>query len=507
MWGREPKDKENKEVKKVAKGLSNGMWGGDANFTQGICSRNHSSKSRGNSNNTRSRDGIWTHFSTNHGVSWSGAVDVATSLSRSIQDDEKKRRSYSMVNGHYKGSCSSSGFDSNSVPPVLSDSDGFQKLASFKRSLLKAALVAPVAVLSTTVISSITSRAYAATTDVKAPVDLLKMGWQDKNVFTAVPEAIDKINKAITTVVNFFSDLPHNIAEMSVHLMSWLYDLCATLILKTPLWIFNNEWFENTTYLFSILAIGVVSVLTTIESIKLMFTGLRKRKAQPMPFKTILKRWAIVAGIITAVPFLFQKSFEVLNKISDTLISMGSKTMDALSLPETISFFDVATLVLFDGILISSIVPVLWQNGRRFFDIMVLGVVSPLALTAWIFDPYRHLFRQWWDNVKHLSLVQVYYSLFLLILGWFIFGIPTPSAITGMIVKMLVVIGGFNRMTSPPRIVTKHLDRGGGLDEVYDTDSTTKKVKRNIKDTIDIVTRPSSAVKKVYDRVISKTKK
>ncbi|MGV3146332.1 hypothetical protein, partial [Streptococcus parasuis] len=189
-----------------------------------------------------------------------------------------------------------------------------------------------------------------------------------------------------------------------------------------------------------------------------MFTGLRKRKAQPMPFKTILKRWAIVAGIITAVPFLFQKSFEVLNKISDTLISMGSKTMDALSLPETISFFDVATLVLFDGILISSIVPVLWQNGRRFFDIMVLGVVSPLALTAWIFDPYRHLFRQWWDNVKHLSLVQVYYSLFLLILGWFIFGIPTPSAITGMIVKMLVVIGGFNRMTSPPRIVTKHLD-------------------------------------------------
>ncbi|MGV3163515.1 hypothetical protein, partial [Streptococcus hyovaginalis] len=153
------------------------------------------------------------------------------------------------------------------------------------------------------------------------------------------------------------------------------------------------------------------------------------------------------------------------------------------------------------------IVPVLWQNGRRFFDIMVLGVVSPLALTAWIFDPYRHLFRQWWDNVKHLSLVQVYYSLFLLILGWFIFGIPTPSAITGMIVKMLVVIGGFNRMTSPPRIVTKHLDRGGGLDEVYDTDSTTKKVKRNIKDTIDIVTRPSSAVKKVYDRVISKTKK
>ncbi|MGV3184536.1 hypothetical protein ACED92_12065, partial [Staphylococcus epidermidis] len=116
-----------------------------------------------------------------------------------------------------------------------------------------------MAVLSTTVISSITSRAYAATTDVKAPVDLLKMGWQDKNVFTAVPEAIDKINKAITTVVNFFSDLPHNIAEMSVHLMSWLYDLCATLILKTPLWIFNNEWFENTTYLFSILAIGVVS--------------------------------------------------------------------------------------------------------------------------------------------------------------------------------------------------------------------------------------------------------
>ncbi|AMQ66505.1 hypothetical protein BH753_gp023 [Bacillus phage Shbh1] len=308
------------------------------------------------------------------------------------------------------------------------------------------------------------------------------------------------------SIQSWFQELPHNIAEWSVDLMGVLYELSASLILKTPLWIFDNDWFHNTTYKFSLLSIGIVSVLTILESIKQMLSGVRgKRKTKPMEFKKIMERWLIVALASAGIPFLFKKAFEILNIVSDRLIAMGSHTMKDVAIPEAIKLFDVLTLVTFDIVLISTIIPVLWKNGRRFFDIMVLGVSTPFALTAWIFDSYRHLFNQWWDNLKHLSLVQVYYSLFLLILGWFIFGVPTPDTYTGMIVKLLIVIGGFARMVNPPRIISKHLDSGGDLGDITEDGikNTAKKVKENYQDTRDILSGVSGWTRFAWRKINS----
>lgn len=287
----------------------------------------------------------------------------------------------------------------------------------------------------------------------------------------------------------WFKNLPHNIAEWSVELMAKLYELCTSLVLKTPLWLFDNEWFNNTTYKFSLISIGIVSILTSIEGIKRMFPRKFKRN-NPMGLKDIAKRWFLVAGIMTATPWLFQKAFQGLNFISETLIKMGADNMRDIAFPEKIKLFDVFILIAFDALLISTIVPLLWKNGRKFFDIMILGVSTPFALSAWIFDSYRGWYNQWLSNLKHLSLTQVYHSLFLLALGWFIYGVPTPSDFTGMILKLLVVIGGFNRLQSPPRLISGYLDNGGGFDEVLDgARKTIDKTKRNIEITKGILTR------------------
>lgn len=415
-----------------------------------------------------------------------------------------------MVNRCDKGFSASLDSGTYSVPALLSRSNGLQELTRIKRTLLKAAVI-PFAVVSSSFITGASSKALAATasSDIKAPADLILSKVRGgSNPISAVADSIAKLNERIDFINIWMQDLPHHIAVLSVKLMAWLYDLSATLILKTPLWIFNNEWFENTTYMFSLLSIGLVSVLTVIESIKQMLPNNKRKRTSPMDMKTILKRWVVVAGLTTAVPFVFQKSFQLLNWVSDLLVSAGADTMSSVAVPTKISGFDVVALAIFDVVLISSIVPVLWKNGRRFFDLMVLGVTAPVAMTAWIFDPYRHHFNQWWANLKQLSLVQIYYALFLLILGWFIFGVPTPTQFTGLIVKLLVVIGGFARMSNPPRMVQKYLDTGGGFDEVYGGAVATKnKVVRNVKDTIDIVTRPHSAVKKVGKRVLDKIKK
>lgn len=266
-------------------------------------------------------------------------------------------------------------------------------------------------------------------------------------------------------VKDWFKNLPHTIAESSVELMAKLYELCSSLILKTPLWLFDNDWFKNTTYKFSLIAIGIVAALSMLEGIKRMLPK-NKRKPQPMELVEIGKRWFLAAGVMSVAPFLFQKAFQLLNWVSDTLIALGADNMRAAALPINIKFFDVAILVIFDVLLIATLIPVLWKNGRRFFDLLVLGATTPFALTAWIFDSYRPMFDQWWKNVKHLALVQVFHALFLLVLGWFIFGVPTPDDFVGMVVKILIVIGGFSRLQSPPVLISKHLDNGKGFDEV-----------------------------------------
>lgn len=289
------------------------------------------------------------------------------------------------------------------------------------------------------------------------------------------------------SVKTWFKELPHNIALWSIELSAKLYELCSSLILKTPLWLFDNQFFHNTTYKFSLIAIGAVSILTAVEGIKRM---LPNNKYKPMELKVISKRWFMVAGAMSVVPWLFQKTFQGLNWISDTIISMGADNMRLNALPENIKLFDVLVLIGFDLVLISTAIPILWQNGRRFFDILILSLSSSFALSAWVFDSYKGWHKQWWENIKKLSLVQVYYSLFLLVLGWFIYSVPTPSDFTGMVVKLLVTIGGFTRLLSPPQLIAGRLDKGGGFDEITGgVKETISKTKRNFEVAKGILTK------------------
>lgn len=366
--------------------------------------------------------------------------------------------------------------------------------------------VIPFTVTSSVFLTTMTDRAYAAaTTPVAAPIDVFKMGWDFLKPEIELPESVQMIINAVDATAKWIYELPQNGGELTALLMGWLYELCASLILKTPLWIFNNQWFENTTYMFSAVALGAVTVLTVIESIKQMLTGLYgKRKMKPMEMHTIAKRWFVVAGVTTIAPWLFQKAFQILNFVSDVLIGMGADTMKVYSEVENLTTLDVVTLMIFDIILIGTIIPVLWQNGKRFFDLMVLGVTAPLALTAWIFDPYRHLFNQWWHSVKELSLVQVYYALFLLVLGLFLFGVPTPPDFLGMVAKMLVVIGGFARMCHPPRLVTKHIDVGNKQD--IQTKRAIKKIFGNYIESKTLIGKPIGLAKKAFTKPKPTTK-
>src|SRR5690606_32248600 len=117
--------------------------------------------------------------------------------------------------------------------------------------------------------TTITNKAMAASTEVKAPIDLLikaKEAGHNGPLSLLFPESVSNFFDTMNGFLDWCRSLPEHIAEWSVQLMGWLYELCSTLILKTPLWIFDNEWFSNTTYMFSLISLGIVSVLTVIEA-------------------------------------------------------------------------------------------------------------------------------------------------------------------------------------------------------------------------------------------------
>lgn len=286
----------------------------------------------------------------------------------------------------------------------------------------------------------------------------------------------------------WFEELPKKLTKWAIDGMSEIYELITSLILKTPLWLFENEWFHNTTYKFSLIAVVAVSIITAFEGIKRMLPKWTKKPQETTDLKEIIKRWFLVSCGITAVPWVTYESFKGLNFISEILINMGKDDIKSISLTEAVKPFDVLILLIFNILLILSAIPILWQNGRRFFDILVLTAISPFALSAWVFNSYKSYFNQWWNNLKHLSLVQVYYALYLLILGWFIYGVPTPSSLVGLLTKMLIVIGAFSRMQNPPTIIAHKLDRGGGFDEVLGSGKKTMdNIKRNIEFTKGII--------------------
>jgi hypothetical protein len=321
-----------------------------------------------------------------------------------------------------------------------------------KSSALKLSLI-PLAVISSTLLTAKMNAAYAIS--FKKNIDTYKNPTP-----SLMPDGLNELIDTVSKAIDFIENLPSYIKQYTIQCMSWIYDLMASVVLKTPLFIFDNGWIENSCLTFSLLSISLVTIFSIIESIKL---SLRKKSTD---FKKIMFRWFLVSGISGVMPVLFKWIFTLLNYVTDKIATGNSITMENVMF-QPANGLDTLILIGFDVVMLANIIPLLLQNGRRYFDIMCLVSISPLALSAWIFDKHRHLFSQWLTSITSLSLVQIVYAFYLLILGLFMYGVPTPHDTFGIICKILVIIGAFSRMANPPNFVKRHLDQGGNISELF----------------------------------------
>lgn len=352
-------------------------------------------------------------------------------------------------------------------------------LKSFKH------IAIPFGVVSTASLSSVFNTAHAETIGdvIFQKRGILLHGSDGKGLIGGTKQLahnIESITGKIMEGIDWIMNLPFSIPKLSADLLTLIYNLLSDIALKTPLFLFNNPVIKNTSLTFALISISIVTLLTIYESFMQMM------KKEHTDFKTIAKRWALIASISGFMPFAFEKGFEYLNTFSEAISNIGNVNGGnklGLVSPSRMGLFDTLIIILFDLTAISMIIPFAMQAGRRWFDLLVLCAISPLALSAYVFDRHRHHFRKWINEVKSLSIVQLVQAVFILLMGIFIF---STQAIQGgmfvMICKLLVVLGGLYRLCNPPRMVTQLAD--GGSDDVMDMYNHYKKSFLDVKDTL-----------------------
>lgn len=252
------------------------------------------------------------------------------------------------------------------------------------------------------------------------------------------------------------TDISKDSYQRRVDFIGQILYFVSNIILATPVFLFNNEWLSRMIYKLCLLSAGSVSVLTMVEGIK------RMMNLSYTPLKQIIIRFPIALTISTLSPYLLVKGIKGLNYVTDLILTFfknqfGSIGDAKLTLGGEV---DILFLLLFTAIFLILSIPIIFHSGRRWFDLLALSVVTPLAMTAWVFKSFNHFFSRWKSSIINLTTVQLVYAAFFTLLSFIMFAIPFPPTFEGSLAKLMLMVGGMWRLAFPPQFIKSMTDKG-----------------------------------------------
>jgi hypothetical protein len=298
--------------------------------------------------------------------------------------------------------------------------------------------------------------------------------WEEfKDFFTDWTE----LGRIFLKIIDWINHLPENLPRYSAEILASVYEFLSGTILLTPLFLFNSTNSLDTVLKFSGVAILTTIILTMVEAIKRM---LKKKHTDS---NTVYKRFFLAITASGFSPFIFTGAFQIINMVTKAIASLGKSEISRFELFSSynehiplvlapIAFattgLDTFLLLAFDVAVIALLIPITLQAGRRFWDLLCLSSMSPLALTAWVFDDYKHYTSMWWQNVKKLSMTQIVYAAFIAIMGIFMYSTRGITEGGGLILKLIIILGGLNRMLNMPQFVKSRTDQGDDIFGMFD---------------------------------------
>jgi hypothetical protein len=243
-----------------------------------------------------------------------------------------------------------------------------------------------------------------------------------------------------------------------------IYNFITSVVLWTPEWLFGGSWFSPTISNFSIISILIVIIFSMIEGLKKNFN------LSHTPFRETLKKLPVALGVSALAPILFTEGTKLLNKLTNCILKLG--TIDASVNPlSTLSFvfepFNLFMMIVFIILMAALCVPISLFNARRWFDFVMLGAITPFAMSAWLFHTTEKYFHMWVRGITNAASTQIVLAGFVSLLGLLIFGTPNPTTFVGLLTKVLLMIGGIYRLAFPPYFLTQATNSYESIAEWY----------------------------------------
>lgn len=239
------------------------------------------------------------------------------------------------------------------------------------------------------------------------------------------------------------------------HFIGTVFESVVDLILYTPITLISNAYVQKMWWIFVGITVGVLMVMCIVEAIR-MVLGLSHSN-----FLQFLGRSVMAfLGMTFTLPTMTY-GLDFVNRFVQYFmeLSMGHVKTSQFVGESLSSVFANAGVGLFVSIIflvlfLYYMFRVLLYYGRRWFDILVATVISPLAFGSMIFETTAHYFQQWWSHVVQLYMVQIVHAVYVGVLAAIVLA---PSfvndTITGFF-KILLLIGALWRMSTPPRFVS-----------------------------------------------------
>jgi hypothetical protein len=218
--------------------------------------------------------------------------------------------------------------------------------------------------------------------------------------------------------------------------------------------LFNNDWFSVTTGKFAVLSILVVVLATMIEGLKKIL------RMKHTPFSDILKRLPLSLSVCACAPFLFVNGVHWLNKLTHIIMDIGKNEIGSNQLVGVLNSaglvfepVNILMMMVFSLLFLATCVPMTFFHAKRWFDLLCAGILTPFAMSCYLFNGTQHLFHEWLSMIKSAGLKQLIYAIFVTILGLIMFATPNPTTIAGVFSKLLLMLGGCYRLAFPPNFV------------------------------------------------------
>lgn len=384
------------------------------------------------------------------------------SVSRRIQNVKKVQGVLRVADRHPEGVCNSNRSTYSNHDHRFPIMDLIQRSSMVHQSLLNKIFyrVVPVCALSTAAVLALTDRASARSLSsvIMEPHGILTSPNTMKNIHDNFDNWV-KIGELVYKGIQWVGNLPKNIPHYSVDLFSGVYKLIADLVLQTPTFIFDNSIIQDKMLVFSGLSVLIVSVMTAFTGIKQM---IKKRHTD---VKTISYRFLLATIVSGFAPFIFKMTFSGLNYLSTALNKMTQVELSNYAFVENLSLsaLDTTVLIGFDLVSIALLIPILLQSGKRWFDLLCLSAITPLAMSSFVFNETRRYYSAWLEAIISKGKTQLVYAFFIFIMSVFMFGTVGVASTSGLLIKMLILLGGLMTMANPPRMVLSQVDKDGDI--------------------------------------------